>query len=269
MLLVTSCNASPHRPRRVALARPRLTATRRRIRATPEGLFFASSSMTPSRRLDASASPLPSRAKGADEALLRFFRPGVNKLGDFPRICRDPRPRARAKRRLPSGRRFNTCGFAAEVSGRGPGRRSACHTPRRASATERARSSTPRSSRSRPHARCGADEREARPSLRLRAPRGERGKTSVEDCCAWSRKRSGGRVTAGDEAAAEVPGPGRRKNTGPITRTGRCVVRLARAPNPATPLDPPPAARAKNPCVCVLARRAGAPASPRSLSFRF
>ena len=39
MLRVTSRNASPHRPRRVALARTRLTPTRRRIRATPEGLF--------------------------------------------------------------------------------------------------------------------------------------------------------------------------------------------------------------------------------------
>ena len=75
MLLVTSCNASPHRPRRVALARPRLTPTRRRIRATPEGLFSRVFSvddpLAPPRRVRVT---LPSRAKGADEALLRFFR---------------------------------------------------------------------------------------------------------------------------------------------------------------------------------------------------
>lgn len=79
MLCVTSRPASPHRPRRVARARPRPTSARRRVRVTPTELLrrvlSVDTPLAPPPRVRVIPSHRGQKVQ-ADEALLRFFAPG-------------------------------------------------------------------------------------------------------------------------------------------------------------------------------------------------
>lgn len=103
--------------------------------------------------------------------------------------------------------------------------------------------------------------REARPSLRLaRAAWREGKKTSVEDCCAWSRKRSGGRDDGrgrGGRGGSPAQADGKILDRLRGLEGASSAPRARRTPRRRWIRSQPPGQ--KNPCVCVLARRAGGP----------